>query len=137
MWKQQLPTVYLINEKHAAISNWQREILKLLTKYVTIPEFSHGEYSDKDLFLKRPTIKVTGNGSDMDASEPSAPVKLSKPTATLTKPSLNLTIMVIHLTIALVWKPNVPIPASHVKEWIQHTQFIVYLELCAMVVLTK
>ncbi|KAK9679296.1 hypothetical protein K7432_016327 [Basidiobolus ranarum] len=33
-----------------------------LPGYVTIPEFTSGGYSGKDLFPKRPIVKITGNG---------------------------------------------------------------------------
>ncbi|KAK9764321.1 hypothetical protein K7432_008266 [Basidiobolus ranarum] len=57
-----------------------------LPGYVTIPEFTNGGYSGKDLFPKRPTVKVTGNGSDVvtpePVPEPSTPTKPTKPTTT-------------------------------------------------------
>ncbi|ORY06332.1 hypothetical protein K493DRAFT_310658 [Basidiobolus meristosporus CBS 931.73] len=56
-----------------------------LPGYVTIPEFSHGGYSGKDLFPKRPTVKVTGNGSSETKPEPSKPTVAPKPTPS-TKP---------------------------------------------------
>ncbi|ORX84215.1 hypothetical protein K493DRAFT_320146 [Basidiobolus meristosporus CBS 931.73] len=55
-----------------------------LPGYVTIPEFTHGGYSGKDLFPKRPTVKVTGNGSSETNPEPSTP---PKPTSTKPAPS--------------------------------------------------
>ncbi|KAK9768654.1 hypothetical protein K7432_000567 [Basidiobolus ranarum] len=54
-----------------------------LPGYVTIPEFANGGYSGKDLFPKRPTVKVTGNGSDVITPEPSTPTKPTKPTSTV------------------------------------------------------
>ncbi|ORX89433.1 hypothetical protein K493DRAFT_318664 [Basidiobolus meristosporus CBS 931.73] len=53
-----------------------------LPGYVTIPEFTHGGYSGKDLFPKRPTVKVTGKGSSETTPEPSTPSKPTKPSTT-------------------------------------------------------
>ncbi|KAK9686185.1 hypothetical protein K7432_015239 [Basidiobolus ranarum] len=62
-----------------------------LPGFPTIPEFTNGGYSGKDLFAKRPTVKITSSGGGQVTPKPIKPTKPkskkpSKPVPT-TKPA--------------------------------------------------